>query len=91
MYFMVCTHLDLTYAISILSRYMASPEKVHWLAKKWLLRYIGFTIGLGLHYVKHSNKVEVEGYVDSNHTGDRDTRKSTTAYFYKVCGNYVRW
>jgi hypothetical protein len=30
MYAMVCTHLDISQAISVVSRYMANPGKVHW-------------------------------------------------------------
>ena len=40
MYAMVCTTPDLSQAVSTVSRYMHDPEKGHWEAVKWVLRYI---------------------------------------------------
>lgn len=91
MYSMVCTRPDLAHAISVLSRYMSNPGREHWLAMKWLLRYIGSTTDIGLMYKKNGNQIDVEGYVDSDYAGDRDSRKSTSAYFFLVCGNCVSW
>lgn len=34
MYLMVCTRLDIAYAVSIVSRYLANPGKNHWEAVK---------------------------------------------------------
>ena len=35
MYTMVCSRLDLAYAVSMISRYMSCPGKPHWQALKW--------------------------------------------------------
>ena len=40
MYSMVCTRPDLTYAVSLVSRFMANPGKGHWEAVKWVFRYL---------------------------------------------------
>ena len=40
MYAMVCTRLDLTYAISIVSQFLLNPGKQHWKAVKWVLLYL---------------------------------------------------
>jgi len=40
MYAMVCIRLDLSHAVSVLSCYMHNPEKYHWEAMKWILRYV---------------------------------------------------
>jgi hypothetical protein len=40
MYAMVCSHLDLSYAMSLVSRCMANPSKEHWNAVKWIFRYL---------------------------------------------------
>ncbi|KAH9767149.1 hypothetical protein KPL71_011170 [Citrus sinensis] len=50
MYAMVLTRPDLAYALSLVSRYMATPGKEHWNAVKWILRYLKGTLGLGLQY-----------------------------------------
>ena len=70
MYAMVCTRLGLSYAISVVSRYMADPYKEHWYALKWVLRYIkgtlnkGLIFGVDIGYV--SNEKVIIGYVDSD-------------------------
>jgi hypothetical protein len=40
MYAMICSCLDLSYAMSFISRYMANPEKEHWNVVKWIFRYL---------------------------------------------------
>ena len=40
MYVGVCTRPDLSYAVNLVSRFMANPCKEHWYALKWILRYI---------------------------------------------------
>ena len=40
MYAMVCTRLDITHAVGVVSKYMENPGKEHWEAVKWLLRYL---------------------------------------------------
>ena len=40
MYAMVCSRPDLSYAVSVVSRYMANPGKEHWKAVQCILRYL---------------------------------------------------
>nr|GEU73396.1 hypothetical protein [Tanacetum cinerariifolium] len=44
MYLMVCTRPDITYAVSIVSRYLANPGKNHWETVKWILKYLKGTV-----------------------------------------------
>jgi len=48
MYVMVCTRLDLAYAVSTVSRFMSNSGKQHWEAVKWVLRYLRMTARQGL-------------------------------------------
>ncbi|CAN0884245.1 Retrovirus-related Pol polyprotein from transposon TNT 1-94 [Linum grandiflorum] len=77
MYAMLCTRPDLAFAISVLSR-------------KCALRYLSGTSSLGLVYSGHSNN-DLVGFVDSDFAGNRDTRKSTTGYFFSWAGNCISW
>ena len=52
MYVMVCTRLEKSHAVSVVSRYMDHPEKIHWQAVKWILRYLIRTSHIGLVYEK---------------------------------------
>ncbi|WVZ52997.1 hypothetical protein U9M48_003991 [Paspalum notatum var. saurae] len=50
MYAMVCSRPDLSYAMSLVSRYMANPGKEHWNAVKWILRYLRGTSDASLRF-----------------------------------------
>ncbi|KAG8473406.1 hypothetical protein CXB51_035701 [Gossypium anomalum] len=46
MYATLCSRPDLSYAISVASKYMANPGKEHWKAVQWILRYLRGTINV---------------------------------------------
>jgi len=54
MYAMVCTRPDLLETVSMISKYMHDPEKGHWEAVKWVLRYIKGIIDIELVFEKNS-------------------------------------
>ncbi|XP_040989586.1 secreted RxLR effector protein 161-like [Juglans microcarpa x Juglans regia] len=90
MYAMVCTRLDISQAVSLVSRYMHNPRKTHCHAAKWILRYILGTIDLGLKFEKSEDSL-VTGYVGSDYAGDLDKRRSTTEYVFTMAGGPVSW
>ena len=47
MYAMVLTRPNIAHVISVVSRYMASPGKEHWMAVKWIMRYLNGTLNCG--------------------------------------------
>ena len=64
---MVSTKLELSFVMSVLSRYMSNSRKKHWEAAKWLFRYIKGTSNVGLIYEqKEGTKLKLEGFVDSD-------------------------
>ncbi|XP_031268700.1 secreted RxLR effector protein 161-like [Pistacia vera] len=91
MYSMISTRPDLSYSISLLSRFMSNPGWEHWNALKWLLRYIKNNVHMGLNFCKRNSSLDLVGYVDSDFVGDRDSRKSTTAYHFTLGGNCISW
>ncbi|XP_019418558.1 PREDICTED: uncharacterized protein LOC109329342, partial [Lupinus angustifolius] len=92
MYAMICTRPDIAQAVSVVSRYMASPGKVHWKAVKWIMRYLKGTMDIGLLYGKVKGVgSKVIGYVDSDYAGDLDKRRSLTGYVFTLCGCTVSW
>lgn len=42
---MVLTRPDISYVVSVVSRYMANLSKEHWKAIIWILRYLNGTAG----------------------------------------------
>ena len=91
MYSMISTRSDLAYSISLLSRFMSDPRKADWEALKHVLKYINGSLDVGLNYEKKGDTLNLVGFVDSNFAGDRDSHKSTTAYFFTLGDNCFSW
>jgi len=92
MYAMVCTRPDISQAVSVVSRYMVNPGKVHRQAVKWILRYLRGTTDVDLVYDKGSGfNSNVIGYVDSDYAGDLDKRRSLTGFVFTLSGCAISW
>ncbi|XP_052172119.1 secreted RxLR effector protein 161-like [Diospyros lotus] len=90
-YPMISTRPNITHSISLLSRYMSNPKKSYWDALKYLLRYINGSVNCGLCYKRRYDNLDLVRYVDSDFVGDKDSRKSNTAYFFTLGGNCISW
>lgn len=65
MYGMVSSRSDLAHAMSMVSRFMSNPGRLHWEATKWIVRYIKRTEKKGLLYTKSElNAESLVGFVD---------------------------
>lgn len=92
MYAMVCSRPNLAYAVSMISMFIANPGKQHWEALKWILRYLKGSSEVVLWFGKNKKMQEaIEGYVDSDHAGCIDTRKSLTGLVFTLYGNAMSW
>jgi len=86
---MVCTRPDIAHVVGFISRYMNNSGKEHWMAVKWILRYLRGTINQALCF--GGSKLSLEGYVDVDMTSDRDNRRSTIGYVFNVGGTTICW
>jgi hypothetical protein len=87
MYAMVCTKLDITHAVGVVSMYMNNLGKEHWEEVKWILRYLR---GISTHALCFGgSEIVLQGYVDSDMVGDEDSRRSTTRYVFTVGGTTI--
>ena len=84
MYAMVYTRPDVAHAVGVVSRYMNNPGKEHWIAVKWILRYLKGTTNQELCF--GGSNVSLQGYVDADMASDIDNRRSTTGYIFIVGG-----
>jgi hypothetical protein len=84
MYAMVFTRPDIAHAMGVVSRYMNNPRKEHWEEVKWILKYLKGTSTHALCF-GCSNTI-LHGHVDSNMTGNKDSRRSTAWYIFNVGG-----
>jgi len=76
MYAMVCTRPDIAHAMGVVSKYMNNLGKEHWMAVKWILRYLRGTTNQALCF--GGSNISLQGYVHADMAGDRDNRRSTT-------------
>ena len=89
---MVSTRPDISFTVSILSRFMQEPRELHWRCVKRLLRYIKTTKDYCLIYTKNkTSKYELVGYSDADYAGSIDDRKSTSGYVFKLNNCIITW
>lgn len=88
MYLANQTRPDIAYAVGKLARRMSCPTEADWRAAKGCLRYLQGTRGMGIVYGKVA---PMEGWVDSDFAGDKDTRKSTTGFVFTLHGGAISW
>lgn len=88
LYLASTTRPDIAYAVGVLSRFMHNPEEAHWLAAKYVLRYISGTAGMGLCYGAGDALV---GSCDADYAGDLMTRRSTSGWCFTWNGAVVSW
>ena len=90
MYAQVCTHLDITYIVGILGRYLSNPGMDHWKAVKRVMRYLQRIKDYMLTY-RRSDQLEIIDYFDSDFVGCQDNQKSTSDYIYLLAGGVISW
>jgi hypothetical protein len=88
--YLTATRPDMTFIVSLISRYIEHPIEMHLQATKRVLRYVKGTIGFGVFYKKGGNH-ELLGYTDSDYTGDQNERKSTSRYMFLMSSGAVSW
>ena len=89
MYAMLCTRLDIYYAVGIVSRYQSNPRMGHWMAVKHILKYLRRTRDYMLVY--SGGDLNPIGYTNSDFQSDKDSRKSTSGSIFTLGGGVVVW
>jgi hypothetical protein len=79
--YLTMTRPDIMYGVSLISRFMDTPNNSHWQAR--LLRYIAGTMNHGILY-STSNNLQLVGYTYSDFAGTIDERKSTSGYAFHL-------
>ncbi|CAI7861176.1 unnamed protein product [Closterium sp. NIES-53] len=75
---------DLSYSASQLATYLKRPEAEHLAELDRALHYFVSTPMVGLTYHKNATAPpKLIGYVDADHAGDSDNRRSRTGYIYR--------
>jgi hypothetical protein len=90
MYAMTCTRPDVSFALSMSSRYQGNPGVAHWTAVKNVLKYMRNTKDQLLVY-GGDTELKVSGYVDASFQTDKDDRTSQTGWVFLINGGAVSW
>ena len=90
MYAMINTRPDVSYALSVTSRYQSDPGESHWTAVKNILKYLRRTKDVFLVYGGEEELV-VTGYTDASFQTDKDDSKSHSGFVFKVNSGAVSW
>ncbi|CAI7836898.1 unnamed protein product [Closterium sp. NIES-54] len=76
---------DLSYSASQLATYLKRPEAEHMAELDRALHYLVSTPMIGLIYHKSKTTTpKLIGYVDTDHAGDPDNKRSRTGYIYRL-------
>lgn len=101
MYLAQCTRPDLAYAVGVLSQHLEHPGRRHWDAVIHVFRYLTGTLNVGIVYSGEDSSTlagqrsfslpKPQAHCDSDWAGDRDSRRSTTGYIFKLAGGPLTW
>ena len=87
MYGMVCTRPDISHVVGYVRRFMNNPGKENLRETQWILRYLRGTTSHALCF--GGSDIVLQGYVDADMAGDKESRRSTTGYVFIVAGTIV--
>ncbi|KAL4280040.1 hypothetical protein GQ457_03G019540 [Hibiscus cannabinus] len=90
MYAMICTRPDLSYALSMTSRYQTNPGEGHWTAVKNILKYLRRTKDVFLVY-GGEEELRIKGYTDASFQTDKDDSRSQSGFVFCLNGVVVSW
>jgi hypothetical protein len=89
-YLATVTRPDLCFATNMVARYNANPNQSHMDAVERIYAYLNGTLDKGLWYSEACG-TNLVGYVDSDHAGCEDIRRSTTGWVFMLGGSPVSW
>ena len=72
------------------SQFLKDLRHVHLIATKNILRYLNGTVDYGLKY-EANQKINLEGYVDSDWADSAIDRKRTSGCFFSMGSGVISW
>ncbi|WVZ75888.1 hypothetical protein U9M48_023908 [Paspalum notatum var. saurae] len=88
MYAMICTRPDVSFALSVTSRYQSCPGEGHWIVVKNILKYLRRTKDAFLVFGGEEELV-VKGYTDAGFQTDKDDSRSQAGFVFYLNGGAV--
>ncbi|GJV83006.1 retrovirus-related pol polyprotein from transposon TNT 1-94 [Tanacetum coccineum] len=88
--YLISSRPNLVFAVCMCTQYQAKPTEKHLHAVKRVFRYLRGTINMGLWYSKDSC-IALTTFVDADHVGCQDTRRSTSGRMQLLGDKLVSW
>ena len=88
--YLMNTRPDIFFVVNTLSQFLTDPIHVHLIAANHILRYLRGTVDYVLKY-EMNQKINLQGYVDSNWAGSAIDRKSTSGCFFSMGLGVISW
>lgn len=88
--YLTATRPDITYSVSLISRFMESSRIDHWEAGKRILRFVKGSIDHGITYSR-TKDFKLKGFSDSDFGGNLDDSRSTAGYVFNMGTGVVSW
>ena len=74
--YLTLTRPDISFTVNKVCQFLHSPMTVHWSVVKRILRYVRYSVDIGLR-IKKSNSMLVSAFSDADWAGSVDDRRST--------------
>jgi histone deacetylase 1/2 len=88
--YLTVTRPDLSFVVNKVCQYLSEPRTPHWAAVKRILRYVRFTVDIGLQFRSASSTL-LSAFSDADWAGNIDDRRSTGGYAIFYGGNLIAW
>ncbi|XP_070002273.1 secreted RxLR effector protein 161-like [Nicotiana tabacum] len=88
--YLITTRPDILYVVSVLYKFLNSPNEVLMKVAKRVLGYVKGTIDYGVRFSKYQN-FKLWGFSDSDWAGSVEDIKSTSGYCFSFCSGYFSW
>ena len=90
-YVMLYTRPDVSYALSMTSRFQSDPGECHWIAIKNILKYLRRTKDIFFIYGGQEGELVISGYTDVGFQSDLDDFRSLSGFVFCLNGGVVSW
>ena len=81
---------DIFFAMNTMSQFLKDPRHVHLIVAKHILRYLKGIVDYGIKY-EVNQKINLEGYVDSDWADNAIDRKSTSGCCFSMRLGVISW
>ena len=89
MYLAVQTRPDISYKVSVLSRFLSNPSPQHMKAANRIFQYLQGTKLLGIEYRAKGENTRLHGYCDADFAADKAMRRSVSGNVFFFAGGVV--